>query len=161
MYRDGVNTELFKAIRINPNAKIAHSDARDAIGRFLRSRKLYEVLLVNNEDRLTEGSKSNVFFIKGQEIVTPPGEQVLKGITRSKVIDLCHQFTFTFTERIISMNQLSEFDAAFLTGTSPKILPVRRIGTITYKPDHPIINSLSCAYDALVSAYIQDQLKAF
>jgi len=160
LYRQGVDTALFKTVRINPNVKIFHSDVRNALNRFMNTRKLYEVLLVNENEFLTEGSKSNVFFIQGQEIITPPAEQVLKGITRKKVFELCNQLNFKLIERSISTVQLTDFEAAFLSGTSPKILPIRKIGSIGYSPAHPIINSLTVAYNELLDVYIQYRLNA-
>ncbi len=41
-------------------------------------------------------------------------------------------------------------EAVFLTGTSPKILPVNRIDEITYSTGHPMMKNLMAAYDDLI-----------
>ena len=45
---------------------------------------LFEAILVNEEDQITEGSKSNIFFLKsnstGGEVWTSPADGVLLGV---------------------------------------------------------------------------------
>jgi len=129
-------------------------EIREKINHILLTKNLYEVLLVKNNS-ITEGSRSNVFFNQGKKVITPPGDQVLKGITRNKVIELCDKLNYRLFERSVSTNQLSGMDAAFLTGTSPKILGIRRIGSYTFPVTNPIMISLAEAYDGLIAAYIQ------
>jgi branched-chain amino acid aminotransferase len=154
MYAEGVDTVLFRASRSNPNVKRLVPEIREKINHILLTKNLYEVLLVKNNS-ITEGSRSNVFFIQGKKVITPPGDQVLKGITRNKVIELCDKLNYRLFERSVSTNQLSGMDAAFLTGTSPKILGIRRIGSYTFPVTNPIMISLAEAYDGLIAAYIQ------
>ncbi len=154
MYAEGVDTDLFSASRLNPNVKRQVPEILEKVNRFIHSENLYEALLVKN-DSITEGSRSNVFFVQGESIITPPGDQVLKGITRSKVISLCNKLNYRLFERSVSTNQLTEMDAAFLTGTSPKILCIRRIGSFAFPVNNPIMISLAEAYDDLIAAYIQ------
>ena len=52
--------------------------------RLISDNKLYEVLLVDRNGRITEGSRSNVFFVKGNKFYTGPSAMVLVGITRKK-----------------------------------------------------------------------------
>lgn len=154
MYAEGVDTVLFGASRSNPNVKRLVPEIREKINHILLTKNLYEVLLVKN-NCITEGSRSNVFFIQGERVITPPGDQVLKGITRHKVIDLCNTLNYRLFEKSVSTSELSEMDAAFLTGTSPKILGIRRIGSVSFPVTNPIMISLAEAYDGLIAAYIQ------
>lgn len=154
MYAEGVDTALFRASRSNPNVKRLVPEIREKINHILLAKNLYEVLLVKN-NYITEGSRSNVFFIQGERVITPPGDQVLKGITRHKVIALCNKLNYQLFEESVSVGQLQEMDAVFLTGTSPKILGIRRIGSVAFTVTNPIMNSLAKAYDSLIAAYIQ------
>jgi branched-chain amino acid aminotransferase len=160
MYAEGIETALFRAIRSNPNVKRILPEIREKVTHFIRSENLYEVLLVK-KDSITEGSRSNVFFVKGEVVCTPPGNQVLKGITRKKVIELCNKLNYKLFEVSISTNQLTEMEAAFLTGTSPKILGIRKIGSLNFTVKHPIITSLTEAYDDLIANYIQQHSTPF
>jgi branched-chain amino acid aminotransferase len=154
-YRQGIDTDLFPAVRVNPNIKQLIPEMREKLAAFISAHGLYEALLVNEEGFVTEGSRSNVFFIRGDSVYTPPGSQVLKGITRTKVLELCNQLNINIIEKSISTEELRSMHAAFLTGTSPKVLPVKQIGTVAYRVPHPVMQSLMKAYDKLITGYIQ------
>ena len=160
LYQQGIDTDLFRAVRLNPNVKRLFPEMRERLAAFISVHSLYEALLVNEDGCVTEGSKSNVFFIQGDSVYTPPGDQVLKGITRNKVIELCNQLNIKFMEKSISTEELRSMDAAFLTGTSPKVLPVRQIGNMSFRVPHPVMNSLMKAYENLINGYIQRQRRA-
>ena len=61
-YQSGILTDLFSAERPNPNAKVIRPGIRDEADRMISERKLYEVLLVDRDGMITEGSRSNVIF---------------------------------------------------------------------------------------------------
>lgn len=155
LYKKGVSTDLSPAVRLNPNVKQQFPDIRDHLSDFIITGNLYEALLVNGQTWVTEGSRSNVFFIQGDSVYTPPGGEVLKGITRKKVIELCNKLNLRLLEKPVSTEELSLMDAAFLTGTSPKVIPIRKIGNLIYRVSHPIVHSLMKAYDDLIAEYIQ------
>jgi branched-chain amino acid aminotransferase len=160
MYQQGIDTDLFRAVRVNPNVKRLFPEMRERLAAFISDHSLYEALLVNEDGCVTEGSKSNVFFIRGDSIYTPPGDQVLKGITRCKVIELCIQLNIKLIEKPILTEELISMEAAFLTGTSPKVLPIKQMGTIPCHVPHPVMSSLMIAYENLIAGYIERQRRA-
>lgn len=155
MYKAGVDTDLLMAARPDPNTKMIRQTLSNASLQLCQSHQLYEVLLVNDENIITEGSRSNVFFIKDDAIYTAPEAIILKGITRQKILELCKMLQYKVFESAVPTNELSQFEAAFLTGTSPQVLPIRRIGSFGYNPHHPITVSLLKAYQELVQEYVQ------
>lgn len=155
MYQDGVETDLFMAVRNNPNIKLMVPEMRQRISEFIRAENLYDALLVDEDETITEGSKTNVFFVKKTTLYTSPGDKVLKGITRQKVIELCNQLNFKFIEKSISIITLQKYEAAFFTGTSPKILPISRIANIQYDTAHPAIKMIMAAYDNLIASSLK------
>lgn len=82
---------------------------------------------------ITEGSHTNVFFVKGGVVYThPANEHVLPGITRKVVLDICARLNITAKEEAFAESHLSTIDEAFLTGTTAQILAitaVRKEGT--------------------------------
>lgn len=62
---------------------------------------VYEVILVNIKGYITEGSKCNVFFIRGNTLVTAPENQVLAGITWKYILPLARQHHISITEKNI------------------------------------------------------------
>lgn len=87
-----------------------------------------EALLLNEDGRLTEGSTSNVFFVAGSGLVTPPLESgILPGITRDLVIELAGGLEVPVAEENITPEELSRFRQAFLTASTLEIMPLASI----------------------------------
>jgi len=153
MYTSGVRANFFKAARTNPNVKKLHPDLIRKVIAFIKTEGLYDVLLLDENETVTEGSRTNVFFVKKDTVYTAPGDTVLKGITRQKVLMLCNQLNIKLIEKTISINNLTDFDCAFFSGTSPKVLPIRQIAGIDYNVSNTILRKLMLSYDELIIAY--------
>ena len=149
-YANGVKVGLLKADRPIPNAKIQHSNIRELANQAMKDNGQYEVLLVDSDGNITEGSRSNVFFIKNEKLYSAPVEKILQGITRIKVLDICKKKGIEVIETDIPANSLGQFDAAFLTGTSPKVLPICSIEKIHYETKLPLLIKLQDAYNQLI-----------
>ena len=159
MVQEGVETDFFKAERLDPNIKKLHAEMIQRASTLIKTENLYDVLLVDDDDTVTEGSKTNAFFVRGKIVYTAPGEKVLRGITRGKIFFLCKQLNIKLIERSIPTKGLHDFDAAFFTGTSPKVLPIRRIANIEYTVTNQVMRSLVKAYDDLIMSYINSGVK--
>jgi branched-chain amino acid aminotransferase len=156
-YSAGVRLSLFKAERSNPNAKIVHTNLRDQITQFIAEKNIFEALLVNKEKNITEGSRSNFFLIRNNELFTAPTNEILEGITRKTLLRLCSQNHILFHEKSIKTDELPQFEAAFITGTSPKILPVCSIDKLNFNPQHPMLHHLMKLYNTAIDKYIKSQ----
>lgn len=156
MYERGVTAEFFHASRNNPNIKKLNPEMISQVNAIIKERQLYDVLLVGDDGVITEGSKTNVFFIRNNEIYTAPGSLVLRGITREKVISLCNDQGIKIHEALLHKEKLSDFNAAFFSGTSPKILPIRSISGIEFHTDDPLVLKLMKVYDDLIDSYLQN-----
>lgn len=146
-YARGVRTELFHGERKNPHVKMMDQELRDATDAVIRERRLYEVILVDRSGQITEGSRSNIFFIRGGEVYTSPLHQVLPGVTRSKIIEILRAKGVTVHEEPIVAEDIGSFDAAFISGTSPKVLPIASTGEVSYDVNEPLLRDLMRWYD--------------
>ncbi len=158
-YSDGVMVGLLNADRPVPHAKIRHRDIREWADHSIKNQSLSEVLLIDSDGNITEGSRSNVFFIKNDILYSAPEEKILQGITRIKVVQLCHQAGIRITETTIPASSLNQYEAAFLTGTSIKVLPIRSVGTQIYRTDLPLLVKLQDLYNHAIDNYIRENLK--
>lgn len=145
-YETGVKLGFFDAIRENPSIKFVRQQLREQTMAKLEAEGLYETLLVDNEGNITEGSRTNVFFVKNSALYTPPANSVLLGITRQATIELAHKRGFQLFEKNIAKEELQTYDAAFITGTSPMLLPVSQIENKLFAPDNFIMRSLMAEY---------------
>jgi branched-chain amino acid aminotransferase len=157
-YRNGVKTDLIFDERPNPNAKVVQAEIREKCNRMLVEQGLYEVLLVDRHGMITEGSRSNVFFVKDDVFYTAPDSMVLVGITRQKVISCLSDLGYRLVEEPVAVNRLGAFDAVFLTGTSPKVLPVSTIGNQKFATSNACVRVLIDRYDQLIDRYIQQEI---
>lgn len=160
LYIEGINTILFNGERNNPNAKVINSQFRATIDSLVKKVNAYEALLVDNQGRITEGSKSNVFFVKEDILVTPPLEQVLPGVTRAQILDIAKDNHIEVQERYISVNELEEYQGAFISGTSPKVLPIKTIDSIKISSsDNFLVKKVIELYDNNIDKYINEHNK--
>ena len=116
----------------------------------METHQVYEILLVDKEGYITEGSRSNVFFVQGQTLYTSPSAYVLPGTSRKRVFDICNEQGISLLEQRIALKEIGQFDAAFLTGTSPLILPLNCIDKTVYSTHNPLMRRLMEHYFALL-----------
>lgn len=156
-YAEGVVVGTLEAERPNPNLKINNPDLRDDANVLMAKNNWYEVLLIDRYKKITEGSRSNVFFVKGDRIYTPPASLVLSGITRKKVVAMAESLSLKCYERDIMLFQLEHMDAMCLTGTSPKILPVKSCAGVNFDVTNSIVQYLIKAYDNEIKTYLANR----
>ena len=149
MYAKGVRTDLFRGERKNPNIKMMDQELRDATDKAIRAGDLYEVFLVNREGRITEGSRSNVFFIRGGDIYTSPSDKVLLGVTRAMILKIIQDSGLRLHYESVKTEYLASFDAVFISGTSPKVLPVASIGDLKFDVNDSTLREIMKRYDLL------------
>lgn len=156
LYSDGVVCGILKAERNNPNAKVLYTEVRNRADQLIQEKKFYEVILLDHLGKITEGSRSNTFFISDNKLITSPAGKVLEGITRQKTIELAKELNIEVVEKEIKLTELKSFNAAFLTGTSPKILPISKIDAFKFDPKNKMVIQLIEKYDELIDRYIKE-----
>lgn len=157
MVGSGVACELLNARRSDPNVKAVQAGLRILTDQMISETGSYEVLLVDDRGRITEGSRSNVFFVRGEKLITAPDEDILPGITRKKVLELARELFIPVVFEALPEEDLLKVDAVFLTGTSPKVLPVKKIGEIPLKVVNPVVLRIIEGYDWKIRDYIEKQ----
>lgn len=154
----GVSTELLFAERINPNAKVMDTRLREKTDLMKKEHVVYEVLLVDHDGFITEGSRSNVFFIKDGSLITPPAGMVLEGITRKQIIQLTAENDIPLKEEKVHHQTLNNLDGLFISGTSRRVLPVQRVNDLEFPVTDPIISKLQQLFEQKVNDYLQKSL---
>lgn len=155
-YIEGVNTILYHGERENPNAKIINTSFRDAVDKEVKEKGVYEAILVNRCGYITEGSKSNIFMVKGNEILTAPIEDVLPGITRKRIIDICKDLGYIVKEERIHYSDIDKLDGLFISGTSPKVLPIKSVDNVNVASStNKVILNILKKYNERINEYIK------
>lgn len=87
-----------------------------------------EALILNTYGYITEGTRSNIFLIKGKDIFTPSlGCGCLDGITRRIILDLARKQRIKTHEGKFTLQDLYNADGAFLTNSLMGVMPLTRI----------------------------------
>jgi branched-chain amino acid aminotransferase len=149
-YKKGVEVITYPFTREDPNKKIWLPDFRAATDEIIHRKKIWEVLIVNEKNHVTEASRANLFAVKNGKVFTPPVETVLSGITRKYVINICREQKISVTEKPIPKDSLGEYDAFFLTSTSTNVLPIAKIDNLNFSVDEPVLKELMVEFEKLV-----------
>jgi len=153
-FEEGVKITSVNAIRENPHSKRTNLPVRILAEKIIKTQKISEVLLINNDGLVTECSRSNIFFIRNNVLHTPSVDLVLQGITREKIINLAKNNRIDFVEENIKFSNIGQFDACFLSSTSKNVLPVREIDDRQFGVDDKITGTLILLFDKLVKTHL-------
>ena len=148
MYRDGVKTDFLSIERENPHAKIINASLRDQADALMAKGNLFEAVLLDHDGNVTEGSKSNIFFLREGQLATSPADGVLLGVTRTQIIEIAGRAGIEVKEIKIPREEIGSYSAAFISGTSPKILPIKTMGEFTFDVNDPTLRRMMDLYDA-------------
>ncbi|MCB9845549.1 MAG: branched-chain-amino-acid transaminase [Phycisphaeraceae bacterium] len=124
---------------------------------------LYEVVMLNMEDDVCEGSGDNIFIVKNGTVFTAPTDaSLLEGVTRKFVLsELCPMLGIKSVERRYKLDDLLDADEVFLTGTAAEIIGVTEVqeraskgGGVTRisQGEGPITNKLRMKFREIVSS---------
>jgi len=86
-----------------------------------------EAILLDTDGFLAEGPGSNLFFEKEGKLFTPKTGNILPGITRATVIELCKDLEIELTEGAFLPEDLANADSAFLCGTAAEIIGLQSL----------------------------------
>jgi len=147
MYEKGIRLITYRAERFDPGVKMLNTRLRLSVNEELKLRNAYEALLVNHDGYITEGSRSNVFFIDNNDtIFTPPDDLVLPGVTRKQVIEILHENDVKLEFEKIKASEISLFRSVFISGTSPMILSANSIDKTSFFVNSPVVLKIRECY---------------
>ena len=88
-----------------------------------------EVIVLNQDGHVSEGSAMNIFIVRDGVVVTPPvTDNILEGITRRSIIELAQkELGFTVVERSIDRTELYIAEEIFMTGTAAQVIAITRV----------------------------------
>ena len=86
-----------------------------------------EALTIKN-NKVTEGSSSNLFIVKNNQVITPPTDhRILGGITRLMVCELLQQQGESLQFQDLTLEQIYQADEVWLTSSTKEIRPVIQV----------------------------------
>jgi branched-chain amino acid aminotransferase len=109
-----------------------------------------EALLVNTDGHVCEGSTSNVFWLQKGVVCTPPLlPNVLPGVTRAAIFDVCRELGLLCQEQLIRAEELRHTDSVFVTLTSRGVVSASSLDGEALPQSH-IAEHVRAGFEALL-----------
>lgn len=118
-------------------------------------------LLLDLQGNLTETSGSNLLLVKDGTVYSPAPRNILLGISRKVVIELCQQLGIAFVERDLQVHDAITADEAFVTTTPYCMAPVTRFNGVPVgdgSVEGPVYTRLLNAWSEAVGVDIRGQV---
>jgi branched-chain amino acid aminotransferase len=91
-----------------------------------------EALLVDMNGQVAEGPGANLFYEKDGIVYTPPLGNILPGITRATVIEMCKELGIEVVEKHCTPSELKTADSAFFCGTAAEVVGFESLDDYTF-----------------------------
>ena len=123
-----------------PNANAFHVEAKVS-GHYVNSilacqeakdNGFDEALVLDANGYVAESSGANIFFEKAGVLYTPPLGNILPGITRATVIELCGELGIAVEEKLFKPEQMRGADAGFFCGTAAEVVALESLDNIPF-----------------------------
>lgn len=150
----GVKLCTTKIERSNPNAKVINEDYKLRVEQDIKENGAFETLLINSNNEITEGSRSNAFFVKDDIVRTAPKDMILEGITRKYILKACEINNIKIIEEQIRLDEIELYQSMFITGTSIKVLPIKCVDNTKFINNNKNTLSIMRTYDKIIEDYI-------
>lgn len=109
-----------------------------------------EALLLDMNDKVAEAPGANVFYEKDGVLYTPALGNILPGITRATVLELCDELNIQVVEAFFSKEEMYGADAAFFCGTAAEVIGLQSLD------EQPF----TMPWNSTVSKLVQDSYKS-
>jgi branched-chain amino acid aminotransferase len=94
-----------------------------------------EALLLDMHGNVAECSGANVFMEKDGKLYTPKKGNIMPGITRSTILQLCKEEGFSVEEKQFTLDEFKNADSAFFTGTAAEVVGLESIDDYKFPKD--------------------------
>jgi branched-chain amino acid aminotransferase len=117
-----------------------------------------EGLMLDPHGFVNTTNACNFFIVRRGEVWTSTGDYCMNGVTRQKVIDICHANDIPVREKNYSLYEAYGADEAFLTGTFGAQTPVAEIdGKPIGTGERPVMMRIRQLYKELIAENVAAQ----
>ena len=94
-----------------------------------------EALLTDMNGFIAEGPGANMFYERNGKLFTPPSGNILPGITRATVLDICDELNIEVEEKLFRAEELKTADAAFFCGTAAEVIGWESLDGVSFRKE--------------------------
>jgi branched-chain amino acid aminotransferase len=91
-----------------------------------------EALLLDQKGNVAEGPGANFFYEKDGVLFTSPLGNILNGITRQTMFELCEELDFQLEEKYFTPEDVRGADGAFFTGTAAEVAGIESLDDVKF-----------------------------
>lgn len=92
-----------------------------------------EALVLDSNGYVAESSGANIFYENDGVLYTAPKGNILPGITRATVIEICRELNIPVQEKLFTADEMSGADAGFFCGTAAEVVALESLDNIPFK----------------------------
>jgi branched-chain amino acid aminotransferase len=113
-----------------------------------------EALLKDMNGFVAEGPGANLFFEKDGKLFTPALGNILPGITRATVFEICKDLNIEVEEKFFTVDELKSAEAAFFCGTAAEVIGFESLDEVKFPKawNETVSQKIQEAYKDLVAA---------
>ncbi|MFA6846550.1 MAG: aminotransferase class IV [Sphaerochaetaceae bacterium] len=128
-YQDGIKVITYQGERLLPSCKTGNLLLNYMAVEEAKRQDGFEALLVNREDEVLEGTRSNFYAFKGGSLFTAKDEQVLLGVTRTRVLKAAEQLDIPIVFEAPLAQEVIQgyYDELFISATSMAAMPIAQV----------------------------------
>lgn len=149
-YKTGVSLMTAQYERWMPSAKTLNMLPSYYYYARAKANGHYDALLLDHQNNILEGTRTNVYLVKGKKLISAPKDKILEGVTMMSIEKIIQNSQFSVEYQMIPFNSVSSFDGMIVTSTSSKILPVNQIDSFKFERISDSILELEKLYDSAV-----------
>jgi branched-chain amino acid aminotransferase len=160
LFREGIRVVVPSQRRVPPDSLTPRAKTHNYLNLIVADQEVQSIdpeawaVLLDVNGNLAEGLGSNIFVVRGSEILTPRDKFVLPGVSRQTAIDLAREQGLTVSEADLDLYDAYNADEMFLTSTSLCICPVTKMNGVAIGPAGqiwgPVTRRIADAYQRFV-----------
>jgi len=108
-------------------------------------------LMLDTDGNVAENSIANFFIARDGVVWTAPERNILEGVTRKVVFELCERLSIPLQERLFTMYDVAQADEMFITSSGICAMPVSAVDD--FVPKHPVPGPITTR---LIDAFTSD-----
>ncbi len=157
LYAEGMYLVISSCRRSTSNPIYCHKSTNLLTSILLKEeankKSAHDEIILNTDGYVAECIVSNIFMVSGGSVITPSLDtNILPGITRKTVLDICKESGIPTAEKLFKIEALLNADEVFITNSLMEIMPVSRVedSKIGEKIPGKITQQLMSAYKNLI-----------
>jgi len=134
-YNDGAKIISVEMERFIPTSKSTNYLSAVFAQQKAHGQDAIEAIYKTQDNHLLEGTTTNIFCFKDNELITPP-DGILPGITRGAVLELLKD-QYEISLRHISADEMADMDEVFITASNKEIVPIIQLDDLVISGGKP------------------------